>query len=243
MNLLEFENVIKRYRGKEVLSGVSFSIKSGEILGLVGRSGGGKSTLLKILIGMIRADGGKILFEGKNTLKKENYLKKNTGFATQENMLFDELTIRENSFYFGSLYGMKKRTIKERLKELLDLLKLNGFENTQINQLSGGMAKRANLLVSLIHNPKLLILDEPTVGLDPALRNSLWAYIQKINKAGTTILVTSHLLEEIEENCNRIAILKNGVITSAASVEEYKNRYGKHKSFNKIFQEILYEDI
>jgi ABC-2 type transport system ATP-binding protein len=243
MNLLEFENVIKRYRKKEVLSGVSFSVKEGEIFGLVGGSGCGKSTLLKILIGMVRADSGKILFEGKNALKKENYLKKNTGFATQENMLFDELTVKENSLYFGNLYGMRNKTVKERLKELLELLKLSGFENMQINQLSGGMSKRANLLVSLIHNPKLLILDEPTVGLDPALRKSLWAYIQKINKVGTTILVTSHLLDEIEENCNRIAILKKGAVISVAPVEEYKNKYGKHKSFNEIFEEILYENI
>lgn len=243
MNLLEFENVVKSYNGKKVLSGVSFSIKEGEIFGLVGGSGCGKSTLLKILIGMIRADGGKVFFEGKDSLKREDYLKKNTGFATQENMLFDELTIKENSYYFGKLYGMKNKTIKERFNELLELLRLKGFEDTQINYLSGGMAKRANLLVSLIHNPKLLILDEPTVGLDPALRRSLWDYIQRINKVGTTILVTSHLLEEIEENCGRIGILKSGEIIAMASVAEYKRKYGKHKSFNEIFQEILNENI
>lgn len=243
MNLVDFENIVKIYNEKEVLSGVSFSIKEREIFGLVGGSGCGKSTLLKILIGMIRADGGKIFFEGKHSRKGEDDLKRNTGFATQENMLYDELTIKENSYYFGNLYGMKTKLIKERLNELLELLKLKGFEDTQINYLSGGMAKRANLLVSLIHNPKLLILDEPTVGLDPALRQSIWDYIQKINKTGTTILVTSHLLEEIEENCNRIGILKNGKIIALATVEEYKKKYGKHKSFNKIFQEILNESV
>jgi ABC-2 type transport system ATP-binding protein len=104
------------------------------------------------------------------------------------------------------------------------------------------MTKRANLLVSLIHGPRLLILDEPTVGLDPLLRKALWAYIKRINKEGTTILVTSHLLDEIEENCDRIAILKKGRIVALASVEQYKEKYGKNKSIGEIFLEIIKDE-
>jgi ABC-2 type transport system ATP-binding protein len=239
MNLIEFQNIRKIYNKREVLSDISFNIEEKEIFGLVGRSGGGKTTLLKVLIGMTRADDGNILFEGRNALKKLDYLRKNTGFASQENMLFDELTIKENSIYFGKLYGMKRKEIKVRLAELLNFLGLEGFENILVSKLSGGMVKRANLLVSLIHSPKLLILDEPTVGLDPILRKTLWLYIHKINNDLTTILVTSHLLDEIEENCNRIAILGKGTIMEIGTIKEYKKKYGEEKSFNDIFQEIM----
>jgi len=239
MDLIEFSNIAKEYKKKVVLKGVSFNVKSGEVFGIAGSSGCGKTTLLKILIGMLKADSGRIFFEDKDALKKMNYLRKNTGFATQDNMLFNELTVKENVFYFGGLYGIKRTQIKEKFSELLKLLRLSGFEDTQINHLSGGMVKRANILVSLIHSPKLLVLDEPTVGLDPLLRVSLWNYIQGINKTGTTILVTSHLLEELEQNCDRIAIMKNGGIFACASPKDYKEKYGKNKTFNDIFQELV----
>jgi len=239
MDLLEFRSIKKRFRKKEVLVDISFNIKQGEIFGLVGKSGCGKSTLLKILIGMVKEDGGSILFDNHDTHKRLNYLRENTGFATQDNMLFEELTIKENSFYFGELYGIKRIDIKQRFSELIKLMGLVGFEDTQINNLSGGMVKRANILVSLIHGPKLLVLDEPTVGLDPLLRSTLWSYIKKINKDGTTVLVTSHLLDEIEENCDRVAILNNGKVISVASIVQYKEKYGKNKTFGQVFREML----
>jgi ABC-2 type transport system ATP-binding protein len=238
MSLIRFHNIKKTFGKKEVLSNVSFEINEGEIFGLVGRSGGGKTTLLKILIGMLRVDEGKIFFEGKDILKRLTDLRKNTGFATQENMLFNELTVKENSYYFGELYGLHKKDLKDRFSELIDLLGLVGFENSLIKNLSGGMAKRANLLVALIHKPKLLILDEPTVGLDPLLRKNLWRYIHKINdEEGMTIFVISHLLEEMEENCTRIGILKNGNIVALATPSEYKAKY--KISFGEIFQEVM----
>ena len=235
-----FDGVKKVFRGKEVLSDVSFGIKKGEIFGLVGESGCGKTTLLKTIMGGCRVDSGGIFFENKVALENMNYLRKNTGFATQDNMLFNELTVKENGFYFGRLYNMKKGYIKTRFNELINLFKLGGFEHNKISQLSGGMAKRANLLVALMHKPKLLILDEPTIGLDYLLRSVLWGYIHKINKEeNTTILVTSHLLDEIEENCDRIGILKYGTIVSLASVSEYKKHYKESKSFSEIFQCII----
>ncbi len=186
---------------------------------------------------MIKIDGGTIIFDGKNILKKLKYLRKNTGFATQENMLFDELTLKENAFYSGKLYGVKRKFIKERFFELINLLGLAGFENTLIRRLSGGMIKRANFLVSLIHNPRLLILDEPTIGLDPILRKTVWGYIHRINQRGTTILVISHLLDEIGENCSRIGLLKGGKIITVGSLSQYKESYGD-KSLGEIFKII-----
>jgi len=237
--LLSLLDIKKKLGKKQVLDSLSFKVFEKEIFGLIGKSGCGKSTLLKIIVGMIKPDGGKISFDKKNSLSNLNYLRKHTGFATQENMLFDELSIKENSFYFGQLYNMKGRDIKSNFQELINLLGLGGFENTLVKHLSGGMVKRANLLVSLIHSPKLLILDEPTTGLDPLLRKILWDYIHKINSSGTTILVTSHLIEEIEKNCNRIAIMDNGKIIALASAGYFKKRYGEGLSMDDIFQIIL----
>ncbi|MCK5603928.1 ABC transporter ATP-binding protein [Candidatus Pacearchaeota archaeon] len=228
----------KKYKDKHVLNDVSFEVKKGEIFGLVSQSGGGKSTLFKILIGMSNANAGQIIFEDKNVLKRPSYLQKNTGFATQKNMLFGILTLKENALYFGKLYGMKRSQILHRLAEITPLMNLNKFENLQLKDFSGGMIKRANLLISLIHSPKLLILDEPTVGLDSIIRETIWEYIHNINENGTTILITSHLLDEIEEHCDSVGILKKGNIVAIGTMDQYKETY-KGLSFKDIFEAII----
>jgi ABC-2 type transport system ATP-binding protein len=239
MVLVEFRDIKKRLGKREVLEGVSFKIFPGEIVGLIGKSGCGKTSLLKILMGLSYQDEGTILFENRNIRNKKNYLRKKTGFAAQENTLFQDLTLKENAFFFGKLYGVSKKDLNEKFNELISFLSLQGFEDFSVKNLSGGMKKRANLLVSLIHSPKLLILDEPTLGLDSLLRKSLWNYILKINREGTTIIVTSHLLEEIEQNCSRVAILDEGKIKAIASVREYRNFYRSKKNLNEIFQEVV----
>lgn len=239
MVLLEFKGIKKRFGKREVLNGVSFKIFPGEIIGLIGKSGCGKTTLLKILMGISHEDEGTILFENKNVQFKKNYLREKTGFAAQENTLFSDLTLRENARFFGKLYGVDKKQIDSKFEELISFLSLQGFEDFLVKELSGGMKKRANLLVSLIHSPKLLILDEPTVGLDSLLRKNLWDYILKINREGTTVIVISHLLEEIEKNCSRVAILDEGKIKSFASIREYRNYYRSNRNLNEIFQEVV----
>src|SRR3989338_2728258 len=239
MYLVEFLKIKKSYGRRTILNDFSLKVKEGEIFGLIGRSGSGKSILLKVLVGMTDVDKGKILFNGKNALDNINLLRKNTGFATQESMLIDELSIWENSYYYGKLYSMPKSKIVSRFKDLIYLLDLAGFERYSIRQLSGGMQKRANLLVSLIHNPKLLILDEPTTGLDSILRKSLWEYIHEINKNGTTIFVTSHLLDEIEQNCDTIGILDRGEIVTVGTMAQYKEYFSEKGSLDNIFEEVL----
>jgi len=214
-------------------------IREGEIFGLIGQSGGGKSTVLRILLGMAGISSGNIYFNGKDALSNLNFLRKKTGFATQENTLIDELSMWENAVYFGRLYGLSGKIIRTRFKELISLLDLDGYEDLGVRNLSGGMKKRANLLISLIHNPKLLILDEPTTGLDTILRESLWKYIRQINKEGTTILVTSHLLDEIENNCDTIAILGRGKIITSGLIKDYFDSFPGKKSLNEIFLEVL----
>ena len=238
MNLLEFKDVKKSFAKKEVLKGISFSVKKGEIFGLIGLSGGGKTTLFNILTGLVTKDSGDIFFENEKIEKNLEKFRKGWGFATQSNMIFEELSTKENSEYFGSLYGLSKKDVIKRFNSLIELFKLQSFEDTLVRNLSGGMKKRSNLLISLIHSPTLLILDEPTVGLDPVLRASLWKYIKEINKAGTTILVSSHLIDEIEENCDNVAIIKKGKIFSSAKPKEYLEKY-KYKTLQQIFEVIM----
>ncbi len=244
MDLVKFQNIKKSFGKKEVLKDISFGIESGEICGLIGMSGCGKTTLFNILMGIVSKDEGEIFFKNEQIKGNLNKIRKEWGFATQNNMIFDELSVKENCQYFGSLYGLKRKNIVERMNELLNLFKLAEFENELIRNLSGGMKKRANLLISLIHSPSLLILDEPTVGLDLVLRNILWSYIKDINKIGTTILISSHLTDEIEQNCSNVLIIKNGRIIANATPKEYLSKYPKYKNLGGVFEMLMKnEDI
>ncbi|MHA1293308.1 MAG: ABC transporter ATP-binding protein [Promethearchaeota archaeon] len=236
MDIIVLDKILKRFRKKDILDYLSLNIREGEIFGIVGRSGCGKTTLLKVLIGMLNYELGKIYFDGQKIhIFNKDFLKNNIGFASQENMLYDELTLMENIFYYGKLYNLSGKIIKKNASSLLKLADLDGAKNSLIKTFSGGMKKRANILVSLIHNPKVLILDEPTVGLDPVLRDSIWDYINEVNKTGKTIIVTSHLLEELQDNCSGIAFMDKGKIVSVYDIKD-KKRFS-NKSLNDIFKE------
>ena len=237
--LLIFDKVRKSFGRKVVLSDVSFSVKKGEIFGLVGRSGGGKSTLIRILLGISRLNSGKVFLRNKNISKDLVSLRSKVGFVSQGNSLFLELTLKENCRYFADLNKIKSKTFEERFKELTVLLRLVGVENMRLSTFSGGMLKRANILVSLIHKPEILILDEPSAGLDSMLKKDLWKYVRDLNKKEKiTIFLVTHMLDEIEDNCARVAILKDGHIVACSSVVKYKSAYAG-RSFNEIFQEIM----
>jgi ABC-2 type transport system ATP-binding protein len=240
--LLIFDKVKKSFGKKVVLNEVSFSVQRSDIFGFVGKSGGGKSTLIRILLGISKLTSGYIYFANKKISKDLMSLRKKVGFVSQGNSLFLELTLRENCKYFANLYGVKKDDFEERFNELVVILKFKGVEKFKLSTFSGGMLKRANILASLIHKPEILVLDEPTAGLDAMLREGLWKYIRNLNKEeGLTIFLVSHLLDEIEENCNRIGILKNGRIVALSEMKEYKKVYGK-RSFKEIFQEIMKDE-
>jgi len=237
---LKFKSLKKSFNEYEVLEDISFDVKKGEICGIIGKSGCGKSTILNIFMGLMKPSSGKILLNSKNFIRNFRKNQKIIGFASQENTLFDELSIKENAFYFGKTYGLKKKQIISRLDDLLKLLGLKGFEDYFIRALSGGMKKRANLLVALIHKPKILVLDEPTTGLDFLLRKSFWEYIKRINKEeDLTVIVTSHLLDEIEENCNRIVIINDKKVVAEGRKQDYKKKYGSDSKIKDVFGEIL----
>ncbi len=237
--ILKVENLFKNYPKKEVLKGINLEIRTGEIFGIIGSSGSGKTTLLNSLIGFIRPDSGYIFFKSphllsyddkdteafRNVLEYHDEVKKSFGFAAQSPSLYKKLTLSENLDLFGSLYGLSKDARETNAKILLKLMGLFEFRSNLAENLSGGMIKRLDMACSLIHDPKILILDEPTADLDPYLRKQMWYLIRKINSKGTTIILSSHFLDELEELCDRIGVLHEGKVENYGTPAQLKRIY------------------
>lgn len=222
---IQFQNIMKSFGKNNVLSGVSLDIPYGERFGIIGVSGSGKSTLLNILIGFLRADQGAVYYNLRDVLREKKEVRKTFGFAAQDGSFYSDLTVIENLRYFGILYGMSKVDIEKRAKGLLSLVGLTEATDTLGKNLSRGMQKRLDIACAMIHEPKVLILDEPTEDLDPMMRKDILLLIKKINERGTTIIITSHLLSEIEVTCTKIAILHGGKIIEIGTPADLKGRY------------------
>jgi len=217
--MLKIEHLRKSFAEQPVLKDLNLNIRKSEIYALLGKNGSGKSTTIKILSNLLNADGGNILFKDKPL---DHQSKFEIGIAPQEISVYNHLTFKENLQFFGSLYGLSGLKLKIRISELFDIFGLHQHAHKKIDQLSGGWKRRINLAVALIHNPDLLILDEPTAGLDIEIRNELWSLIGELKKKEISILLTTHLLEEAENLCNRIGILHNGMIQAEGTIEELK---------------------
>lgn len=251
-DILDFRDVRKEFRKKVVLDGVNFSVKQGEIFGVIGLSGSGKTTLFNSLIGFLELEEGEISYfhdNNKILITKDNdIIKKDFGFATQNSSFYPKLTTLENLDHFGALYKINKKVRRSYTEYLLKLVDLYEARHTVSSSLSGGMQKRLTIACSLIHNPRVLILDEPTADLDPYLRNKTWDIIKNINKQGTTVIISSHFLEEVDILCDRIAVLHNGVILEVGTSDELKNKYSKNEEiefetkpgdYSKIHKKIV----
>ena len=215
--MLSLENVSKYYGDRLVLDQLSFSIKAGEIYGLLGPNGAGKTTIINLIIYLLKADQGQILIEGKPVSETT---KRWLGVAPQENILYRTLTCRENLDFFAKIYGLSAQERRHRLEFCLQAVNLLDRAKTPVEKLSGGMQRRLNMAIALVHQPKLLILDEPTTGLDIEARYDLWQLIQNLQQEGMTILLTTHLLDEAERLCDRLGILKAGKILNQGSLAE-----------------------
>lgn len=223
--LLKVENLNKDFGKKNALNNINFEVKKGEIFGIIGMSGSGKSVLLKTLVNFYKPTKGKITFNNMN--QKLLNFRKCFGFSTQESCFYPELTAYENLAHFGKLYGIKSSVLKDRIKELLSLLELEDAAKVSAYKLSGGMQKRLDIACSMIHRPQLLMLDEPTVELDPILRHSVMKLIEEINKKeGITIIMASHLLGGIETLCSNILILHKGKMLESGSLAKLRESYG-----------------
>lgn len=223
--VIEAKNVVKTYPGKVTLFNFSLDVEDGEVLGLLGPNGAGKSTFIRILTGLERADAGEIKLFGKNTSKEG---RKKIGVAPQENSIYPLLTCMENLLYFGSLYGVTGKKAREKADSLLKELGLSDKKNVPAGYLSGGMKRRVNLACALMHEPRIIILDEPTTGLDPATRRNMWKMVTNlVRETKATLILTTHYMEEAEALCERIAFINAGQIVAEGNPKELKKMAGK----------------
>ena len=224
--MIEIKDVTKSYGRHKVLQNVSFEIMEGELFGLLGPNGAGKSTLIDILTGIQSMDSGEIFINGKSIKTDKVEIRKQLGLVPQDIALLEELNAVDNLEYFGGLYGLARAELKNQIEKLLEVAGLTDKKKEKVKNYSGGMKRRLNIAVAMLHNPSILILDEPTVGVDAQSRQHIFDYIQSLAEQGTTILYTSHYMEEIETLCNRVFILDLGEEVAYGTKEEVKKLVG-----------------
>lgn len=220
--IIEIQSLSKKYKEADFFSvnNLSLSVNKGEIFGLLGPNGAGKTTLISMLCGLIKPTSGSFTIEGHTYKNDAHAIKKTIGVVPQEYALYPTLTARENLMYFGSMYGLKGKDLKQRINDSLDYLGLIKFADKRTDTFSGGMKRRVNLIAGMLHEPTILFLDEPTVGVDVHSKNVIIDYLKQINQKGTTIIYTSHHLAEAEDLCSHIAIIDNGVILMQGTPDE-----------------------
>ncbi|HIH15702.1 MAG: antibiotic transport system ATP-binding protein [archaeon GW2011_AR17] len=242
-DFIRIDNVTKRFGKQIVLNNLSLSIPFTGIFGIMGLSGCGKTTLLNVIIGFWRPDSGAVYYNGINIREHQRVMNQLFGFATQAGSVYPKLTVEENLEYFGRLYNMQQQDIKKRIEELLKLVELEDSRHVLAEELSTGMYRRLDIACSMIHNPKILILDEPTGNLDPVLRKKLMALIKRIDDNGTKVIITSHLLGEIEKICDTLAIIHHGKILEMGSPDELKDKYTKDQVIKIETKKKTYENL
>jgi ABC-2 type transport system ATP-binding protein len=215
--MLLIENINKSYGKRQVLQNLSLQINFGEIYGLLGPNGAGKTTTINIICNLLKADSGTIQINNQPVSQKTKSI---IGVAPQENLLYQALSCKENLNFFAQIYGLGGKVRQLQVEKCLAAVNLSDRTNSPVETLSGGMKRRLNIAVALVHQPKLLILDEPTTGLDIEARYEVWELIRNLKNQGITILLTTHLLDEAERLCQKIGILKNGQIVAEGSLSE-----------------------
>lgn len=241
---IQFENITKSFGRKIIIDNLNLNIKYKDIFGIIGKSGSGKTTLLSVLIGFLKPDKGQVLFQSRDIYRDLQSVQQQFGFAAQEGSFYPKLTVDENLEYFGKMYNLKSNILKEKIPQLLKLVELEDAHDLIAWKLSSGMQKRLDIACALIHDPKVLILDEPTEDLDPALRNEVLDLLQKINKEkDITIIITSHLLDEVEYLCNNVAILDKKKIIDYGNINELKNKYSKYSEVSLEIEDRDYNHI
>ncbi|MBP2098167.1 ABC transporter ATP-binding protein [Enterococcus rivorum] len=225
--LLEVANLEKSYHKKDVIHKISFTIYQGEILCFLGPNGAGKSTTINIISGALGFDGGEIKFKGQSIDQNVTQFKEKLGIVPQNLALYEDLTAEQNVHFFASLYGLKGQTLKNGIDFALRSVGLTGHRKDKVNTFSGGMKRRLNIACAIAHQPELLIMDEPTVGIDPQSRNHILASIRQMQQEGMTVLYTTHYMEEVEEISTRIIIMDHGKIIAEGSKESLKEVSGE----------------
>jgi ABC-2 type transport system ATP-binding protein len=218
--MIEITNLKKNYGSIEAVKGISFQVREGEIYGLLGPNGAGKSTSISMISGLLKPDAGTALIGGQNIWLEPKQVKCMIGVVPQETAIYEELSAQDNLRFWGSLFGLSGKTLRMRVNTVLTRVGLSDRAKEAVSKYSGGMKRRLNLAMGLIHQPKFLFLDEPTVGIDPQARLAILDLIREEAASGTTVLYTTHYLEEAQELCERLAILDQGQILAEGSVAE-----------------------
>ena len=223
MSILEINNITKRYDNKLVVDNISLKIEEGEIFGLLGPNGAGKSTVISMICDLVKPDQGEITIDGHSLKKHAILAKKNLGVVPQDIALYENLSAINNLKFWGTLYGLKGSLLKTRIDEALEITGLKDRSKEKIKNYSGGMKRRINIAAAFMHHPRLLIMDEPTVGIDPQSRNHILEFTRSLNKEyGTTVIYTSHYMEEVEALCDKLMIIDEGKVIASGSQSEIK---------------------
>lgn len=239
------ENIKKRYKhgDRNVLNGLNLKVYAGDIYGFLGPNGAGKSTTIKLLSGLISNDEGKITILGKNILEHREQLKRKIGIVPQDIAIYPSLTAFENLYFFGGIYGINQTHLKKRIAYLLHLFGLEEHKNRKVEYYSGGMKRRINLIVGLLHEPKLLLLDEPTVGIDVQSKNVIIENLKMLNCQGTAILYTSHDMNEAEQLCNKVGIIDEGKIIMEGTPKELITQFSETLNLESVYLKLTGKKI
>lgn len=231
VDLLRIKGVTKEYKKDCVLEDANLIIEEGDVVGVIGQSGSGKTTLLSLIAGFIEPTDGEVVYVSKvdeaehNVHENLHKIKKHIGFTQQRNSFYGKLTVMENLMHFGKLCGLSTKTVLANANNLLEFTHLTEHHNKLAEQLSGGMQKRLDISCSLVHKPKLLLLDEPTADLDPILRRDILNLLQEVNKQGVTIVIASHHLDEVESICNKVAVVHQGRVHSFGLIDDVRKPF------------------
>ncbi|MBR9830536.1 ABC transporter ATP-binding protein [Acidiluteibacter ferrifornacis] len=235
-NIIEVEGLTKAFGDFKAVNEISFVVKRGEIFGFLGANGAGKTTAMKMLIGISTPTSGKAKVAGFDVFTSAEDIKKNIGYMSQKFALYDDLTVRENITFFGGIYGLKRQQIKNKSNQLIEELGLEDVKNQLVGSLPLGWKQKISFSVAMLHEPKIVFLDEPTGGVDPITRRQFWEMIYKAADEGTTIFVTTHYMDEAEY-CNRVSIMVNGKIEALDTPQKLKEQF-KADNMNDVFLKL-----
>jgi ABC-2 type transport system ATP-binding protein len=241
--MIQIKNVSKKFPTVTALDNVSLTIREKEFFGLLGPNGAGKTTLMNLLVGYLNLDEGEILIAGEKVTQDGLQTRKNIGLVPQSLALYDDISAEANLEIFGSFFHIEKKLLKERIKEMLESVELYERRKDKVKTFSGGMKRRLNLISSLLHDPPLLLCDEPTVGVDPQSRNAIFDYLQMLNQQGKTIIYTTHYMEEAERLCNRIAIIDFGKIIAEGTLDHLLEKLSYEESISILRNPTTAEKI
>ncbi|AZT90091.1 ABC transporter ATP-binding protein [Caldicellulosiruptor changbaiensis] len=234
---IKVEGLTKRFGEFVAVNDISFSIPKGSLFALLGPNGSGKTTTIKIICGVLRATKGYVEVLGNDVLKYPEQVKQNIGYVSQKFSLYEDLTIEENIEFYGAIYGLSRDEIEEKKAKLLKFFGFEGREKSLVGTLSGGMKQKLAFACATLHNPQILILDEPTAGVDPISRKEYWEMIRVFSQSGVTVLVTTHYMDEAER-CDYVAFMFNGILKEVDTPANVKTKYSSH-SIEDVFVKVF----